>query len=288
MPLRLGYVKYLNTLPLVEGLATLKDVEMIAAVPAKLGPMLAAGSVDIALASLIDFARSSVPLTLLPSGMIGCDGKTLTVRLFSTVAPHAIGVVHADTDSHTSVALLRVILARTYAVTPSIIDFDARERTAISGASAHTVDRDGWPESVLLIGDKVATDAPPAGRYGYELDLGEAWKALTGMPFVYAVWMCRREDAEREDVRAMVQLLDRQRLRNTVRLDWLVARCAAERRWPEALAREYVGSLLRYDVTPEARQAATRFLAECAALGIAPDRPPVWMSEWPATAIAGV
>jgi len=286
MPLRLGYVKYLNTLPLVEGLDTLKEAQMIAAVPAKLGPMLAAGSVEIALASLIDFARSSVPLTLLPCGMIGCDGKTLTVRLYSTVPPSAIKAVHADTDSHTSVALLRVILARQYAVTPSIIDFDARGRTAISGAGAQTVDRDGWPESVLLIGDKVATDAPPEGRYAYELDLGEAWKTLTGMPFVYAVWMCRREDADRQDVRAMVQLLDRQRRRNTVRLDWLVARCAAERRWPEALARDYVGSLLRYEVTPEARQAAARFLAECAELGIAPALAPVWLSE--STATAGV
>ena len=43
----------------------------------------------------------------------------------------------------------------------------------------------------LLIGDKVVTDAPPTDRYPHQMDLGEAWKDLTGLPFVYAMWMCR-------------------------------------------------------------------------------------------------
>ncbi|HZW07846.1 MAG TPA: MqnA/MqnD/SBP family protein, partial [Phycisphaerales bacterium] len=82
---RIGCVKYLNTLPLIEGLEKDREIELVSAVPAKLGAMLSAGEVDVALASVVDFATSAVPLAMLAVGGIGCDGPTLTVRLFSQV-----------------------------------------------------------------------------------------------------------------------------------------------------------------------------------------------------------
>ena len=54
----------------------------------------------------------------------------------------------------------------------------------------------GRYQSVLLIGDKVVTDAPPEERYPYQMDLGAAWKELTGLPFVYAVWSVPDSDAQ--------------------------------------------------------------------------------------------
>ena len=41
----------------------------------------------------------------------------------------------------------------------------------------------------LLIGDKVVCEEPRG--LPYQLDLGEAWKELTGLPFVFAAWMAR-------------------------------------------------------------------------------------------------
>ena len=84
-PIRVGCVSYLNTVPLIEGLERCEGVELVRAVPSRLGAMLEAGEVDVALASLIDAARSRIPLAALPVGMIGCDGPTMTVRLFSNV-----------------------------------------------------------------------------------------------------------------------------------------------------------------------------------------------------------
>ena len=43
--------------------------------------------------------------------------------------------------------------------------------------------------AMLLIGDKVVTREPRG--MGFQLDLGAAWKELTGLPFVFAVWMVR-------------------------------------------------------------------------------------------------
>jgi chorismate dehydratase len=270
---RIGYVKYLNTLPLVEGLAACRELELVAAVPSKLGEMLADSRVDIALASIVDFATSPVELALLPVGGIGCNGETLTVRLFSTVPMEQVSVLHADTDSHTSVLLARVLLKKCFGRDVRVVDFDARERFA---AGAAPVDAAEWPATVLMIGDKVVTDSPPAVRYPHQLDLGAQWKAWTGLPFVYATWMCRAAEAGDERITTAAALLDRQRLRNTMRMGWLVDKAVEERRWPRDLAKRYVTEFLKYEIAPRQREAVGRFLAECAAMGLLKAKEPRW------------
>lgn len=274
-PIRVGCVKYLNTLPLIEGLASCLDLSLVTAVPSRLIDLLLSDQIDIGLVSLIDAVRSPEPLVLLPVGMIGCDGPTLTVRLFSSVPLDRVLQVHADTDSHTSVCLMQVVLHRMFGTHPKIVAFDAREHMAVRvaghGTSVHEplpLSESEWPESLLLIGDKVVTDSPPAVRYPHQLDLGEAWKELTGLPFVYATWMCRESRADESGVRLAADLLDRQRRHNATRLDWIVGSRFKERAWPEDLARHYVGSLLRYDVGEKERASVTEFLNGAAELGL--------------------
>lgn len=285
--IRVGCVRYLNTVPLIEGLERVQGFELDAAVPARIidlliGPPPREPSVDIGLISIIDGAASPVPLTLIPAGMIGCDGPTLTVRLFSQIAFDRVERVHADTDSHTSVALARVLLAAQYGARPEVVGFDARERVAEgarSGGGAPVDPDESWPETLLLIGDKVVTDSPPAVRYPHQLDLGEAWKALTGLPFMYACWACRREDRERAEIVGAASILDRQRRRNAARLDWVVARRAREKRWPGDLARRYLGELLRFEVTPDARRAAQMFITLASEEGLLPASAPTTL-DW--------
>ncbi len=167
-----------------------------------------------------------------------------------------------------------------------VVDFDAREQMAIGAATGGRGDgategSEGdagkeWPESILLIGDKVVTDPPPAERYPHQLDLGQAWKELTGLPFVYAVWMCREADIDSSGVQAAAAILDRQRRHNATRLDWIISARAEERAWPADLARRYVGDLLRYDIGSREREAVERFLAEAAELGLAPRTDARW------------
>lgn len=274
---RIGCVKFLNTLPLIQGLAAWRDAELISAVPARQIDMLLSREVDLALCSLIDFARAPEPLTLLPVSMIGCDGPTLTVRLFSSVPAEKITTLYADTDSHTSVALAQVILWRRYNIRPRVIDFDARERVALGPAAGQSPE---WPETILLIGDKIVTDSPPAVRYPHQIDLGAAWKELTGLPFMYATWMCRSAALEEPEaasrILAAAAVLDRARRHNATRLDWVVAATAPGRGWPQDLASTYVGSYLRFAVGDAERAAAQRFLDEAAALGICPAAQARW------------
>lgn len=264
--LRIGCVSYLNTVPLIEGLDDLKEVELVRAVPSRLIPMLQKDDVDVALVSLIDAAQSDVPMSVLPCGMIGSDGPTLTVRLYSQVPIDQITSVHADTDSHTSVVLARLLLAELHGLSPAFIDYDAREQIPIvQSAPLDDAASGEWPETMLLIGDKVVTGSPPAVRYPHQLDLGEAWKELTGLPFVYAVWMCRSDRSDDPSIAAASAILDRQRRHNRTRIDAIVSARAPEHRWPVDLARKYIGSCLRYEYDARAQEAAGRFIEMCAA-----------------------
>ena len=276
---RVVSVSFLNAAPLTEGLAGVEGVDLQTAVPSRIAGMLERQEADVGLVSVVDAQRSPVPLALLPVGGIGCRGPTLTVRLFSAVPPERITTLHADTDSNTSVALARVLLSETHGVRPDVVDFDARERTP---AASEAGPNEAWPETLLLIGDKVVTDSPPAVRYPYQIDLGEQWFERTGLPFVYAAWACRAADATTPRVRTAAALLDRTRRRNTHRLDWLVTRHAERGDWPADLARRYVGELLRYEIDADARAGVAAFAERASAMGLCARREPIWADPEPA------
>lgn len=267
--IRLACVRYLNTVPMIEGLEKDSGIELAPVVPSKISGLVSSGDCHAGLVSMIDAVRSPVPLAIIPVGMIGCDGPTLTVRLFSRVPLDRVTRIHADTDSHTSVVLCRLLIARLTGSLPEVVAFDARERVSIPSAAG---DGSEWPDSLLMIGDKVVTDSPPAVRYPHQLDLGEAWKAWTGLPFMYAAWMCREADAAQPWVQRVATILDRQLRHNLTRLDWIIANRAAAFRWPPDLARKYLVDLLRFTVDDRALQGASRFLDEAAAAGLVVSR----------------
>lgn len=269
--IRLACVRYLNTVPMIEGLEKDAGLTLAPVVPSKIAGLVASGDCHAGLVSMIDAVRSPVPLMILPVGMIGCDGPTLTVRLYSRVPIEQVTTIHADTDSHTSVVLCRLLVARRAGRVPDVIAFDARERVSV-GSEKSASAGDEWPESLLMIGDKVVTDSPPAVRYPHQLDLGEAWKAWTGLPFMYAAWMCRASDAEAPWLAGLMETLDRQLRHNLTRLDWIIANRAPAFRWPPDLARTYLMDLLRFRVDERSLQGASRFLDEAAAAGLAPSR----------------
>ena len=235
---RLGVVRFINTLPLIDGLEQLRDVSLQYSVPSLLIDMLLSDEVDVALCSSIDYQRSPRELLILPVGLLGCNGPTLTVRLYSTKPLEGLKQIYCDTDSHTSVALLRILLHELYGITPELVDYDARE---------FTVDNDPqeYPEAMMLIGDKVVTNSPPAERYPHQLDLGEAWQQLTGMPFVFALWMAR-QDADPALLRTASLALDHQRRHNQERLDSIIHKRVKPGDWPADLAKSYLSQRITY------------------------------------------
>ncbi len=123
----LGCVSFLNSKPLIDPVLPRGDVRVEFAVPADLLGLFESGAVSAALMSVVDFQNSAADLLLLPAGMIGCDGPTLTVRIYSRVPAGEIKVLHGDTDSHTSLILAQLILRERYGVVAPLVPLRARE-----------------------------------------------------------------------------------------------------------------------------------------------------------------
>jgi len=204
---------------------------------------------DVALLPVIDYQHLQ-GLRVIPAGGIGCDGATLTVRVFSQTPIDRITSLACDPDSHTSVALAKIILQRRYKIQPEFI--------SLSAAS----NREG--EARLLIGDKVVCEEP-AG-FEHQLDLGAAWKELTGLPFVFAVWVARQEVAL-GDLPARLEQCKRAGLAN---VNELIRKFAIPRGWPAGLALQYLTVYLKYDIGERQLEAMRTFHAMAAECGIIP------------------
>ena len=127
-------------------------------------------------------------------------------------------------------------------------------------------DHRGGPETMLLIGDKVVNAAPSEKVYGYQMDLGEEWKKLTGLPFVFAMWMMRADMVDEE----LAKLLAEARRRGAAMTDELLDLHAMSKGWPRELARQYFTQFIQYEVTAKAREGLAKFYELAGNLGVLP------------------
>ena len=80
---RLGVVSFLNARPLIEGLDADRGVRILYDVPALLPGRLQRREIDAGLVPLVDVFRRPDEYRVLSDACIGCDGETMTVRVFS-------------------------------------------------------------------------------------------------------------------------------------------------------------------------------------------------------------
>ncbi len=250
-PTGVGCVSFLNSKPLIDGAGNELGGPVRFEVPSRLLDLLLDGQVKIALCPVIDYQLSPVPLKVVPVGGICCRGETLTVRVFSQKPLGEVKRVYADTDSHTSVNLMKVLFARKYGTRPEVVPLNQAGQSSA-------------PECMLLIGDKVVTHEPKREAYAHQMDLGEAWHAMTGRPFVFATWLAL-EDTVLGD---LPQKLEALRERNAGRIDEIVGQYAVKLGWDVARAKEYLGGLLHYQVGAAELGAMELFWKEAYALGL--------------------
>ncbi len=261
---RLGAVSFLNSKPLIAGLAERSDVDLHLDVPARLPALLEEGRVDAALIPIIDVIRSNGRLRVVSDACIACDGETLTVRVFSQVPPDRIRTLAADGDSHTSVALARLLWHQLYGTRLDVEEIDARR----DSLAAH--------ESVLLIGDKVVD--PRRAKFAYQVDLGGAWRQHSGHPFVFAVWATRLEPGPQFD--ALAETLRTARDLGTGQARELARTFGPDLGWSEELAAHYLTESLRFTLAPRMVAGADLFAEGCGRYGLArPGARIIWPAE---------
>ena len=174
MPHVVGCVPYINARPLVRLFADTKEVEVIYDVPSRLPALLDSGKAEAVLASAFD-AISTPGRTFAEGVAVASNGPVESVKLFSKVPFGEIKRLALDASSLTSNALARGILAEVYDARPEVT-------RALPGLSDMLLEND----AAVLIGDK---GMAASGEGLHVLDLGEAWTSLTGLPFVWAIWI---------------------------------------------------------------------------------------------------
>jgi len=176
---RIGAVSYLNSKPLVEGLSELcPDAELSLDYPSRLADGLAHANLDVALIPSVE-AFSDPNYEVVSNACVATHGPVFSVKLFFRKHPGEVKTLALDDGSRTSAALARVMLEERFGVQPRLqrlpIGQTAEESTA---------------DAVLLIGDRAMH--PPREKFPVVWDLGEEWVSWTGLPFVFAMWIGRK------------------------------------------------------------------------------------------------
>lgn len=200
--MRIGRIPYVNCYPVYgaidRGVVAL-DGELVTGVPSVLNARMADGTLDVSVVSAVEYARDSRRYLLLPDLAISCDGPVRSVLLFAKRPARELGGrrVIMSRSSMTSVALVELLFEHVWRTRPEFVPGDAE-----MGDVARFADEPH--EARLVIGDAALTLREGAGvpgaagspgaipTYPFVYDLGAEWKAWTGLPFVFAVWVAQR------------------------------------------------------------------------------------------------
>ena len=155
------------------------EVELVLDYPANLVRLLQSNQIDIGL----------IPVGALPSlgdyhiisdYCIGTEGEVASVAVFSEVPMEEIDKVLLDYQSRTSVMLCKILFEKHWKKKVQFID--AKDESYIDNIRGNVAG--------LVIGDRALKIR---SKFSYIYDLGLGWKEMTGLPFVFAVWVRKKE-----------------------------------------------------------------------------------------------
>ncbi|MFO0884348.1 MAG: menaquinone biosynthesis protein [Pirellulales bacterium] len=176
--MRIGAVSYLNTKPLVEGLAEhAVGHELVFDLPSRLADGLASGKLDVALIPSIEFFQNP-DYRIISDACIGCRGEVWAVKLLSRVPLEQIRTLALDEGSRTSAALARFLLQERLGLKPKLVPFPI-------DLPIEQVEAD----AVVVIGDRAMHPLP--GNWLVQWDLGDQWCRHYELSFVFAMWVAR-------------------------------------------------------------------------------------------------
>lgn len=216
--------------------SVLEEMELVIDYPAKIAEMLLRDEIDMGL----------VPVAIIPrlkeyyingDVCIGSEGAVASVCIFGDVPIGEAETVLLDYQSRTSVALAKVLMREYWRVDPAIVDGGKDYRDQIKGRTLGVV-----------IGDR-ALEQREKSPYIY--DLGEAWKEMTGLPFVFAAWVSNK--------RLDAGFIDRFNAANRDGLS-KIDEVVAENPYPVFDLHAYFTEYLNYELSEAKRQGLEKFL----------------------------
>ncbi len=176
----LSLVSYLNTKPFLYGLqhsAIRERLDLQLDIPSVGGKKILENKVDIGLVPVAVLAQLN-DARIISDYCIGANGVVKSVCVYAQRPIEEVENIFLDYHSLTSVQLLKILLKDYWKITPQLTNAYSGYIDDISGTTAG-----------LVIGDRaIRLNAV----FPYVYDLSEAWKNMTGLPFVFAAWITRK------------------------------------------------------------------------------------------------
>lgn len=188
--LRIGRIPYANLFPLFYVLERELDspsYEFVEGVPSVLNRMLRTGEVDLSPSSSVEYLRNPDRYFFIDNHSVSSKGAVGSIFLFSRKPLGELdgSGIAVTSQSETSVVLLEIILTKFHGIRCPL------RLAALPARSGE--------DAFLLIGDEALRYSAENRRRGggpgglLQYDLGEIWYERTGLPFVFALWIVRRQ-----------------------------------------------------------------------------------------------
>jgi len=245
-PLRIGCVKYLNARPLIHGWPT----DVVLDHPSALCSQLSRGDLDVALVSSFEFLRN--PIYRIVDGIsISSDGPVYSVVVAHVSELSDVEQIELDPAAETSANLVRCLLG----------ELNLRPRFIATSISSP-------PQGAarLFIGDQAIRFRQEHANEFQFWDLGEQWKKLVGLPFVYALWLVRPEVVDPKSIADRLRAL---RDKNLASLDDLIA---GEKEFDRNFCDRYYRQHLRFSFGVREKKGLRAFHQLCQKHDLLPQR----------------
>ena len=179
--IKISAVSYLNTIPFIYGITQSKlinNIDLQLDYPAICAEKFINEEVDLALVPVIIMPYLQ-QANIISDYCIGSNGTVETVCLYSDVPIEDVKSIVLDYQSKTSVQLLKILLKEYWNLSPKFIKGEIGFENSIKNSNA-----------ALVIGDRAFNLNK---KHPYIYDLSAIWKDMTGLPFVFAVWVANKK-----------------------------------------------------------------------------------------------
>ncbi len=179
--IRVGAVSYLNTKPLLYGIENsniINDIELSVDYPARIAARLQEGAIDMALMPVAVITHITGANIVSDYG-IASHGNVVSVGIFSQVPMEEITTVYLDYQSRTSVRLAQLLLERYW-----------KKEVIYKPATENFIEQINGSTAGVIIGDRALQQL---NNFKYNYDLSAAWKAHTGLDFIFAAWVANKQ-----------------------------------------------------------------------------------------------
>jgi len=261
--LRIASVPFVNARPLTWGFTRgpyrgIFRIEHVS--PSRIPDLLRHGKADVGLIPSIEYL--GLPgADLLAQICIASKRRVRSVFLASRGPLREIRSVAVDQNSRTSVALLKIILSH-----KGVRDVTFHDQAP----SLREMLREH--DAALLIGD-AALAAETAGLVVH--DLAAEWFALTGLPFVFALWAVRPGVVLPDGVRPFLE----SRRMGMSHVGEIALQAAQELRIPAESIESYLKTNIHFYLGSEEHRGLALFFRQAQQLGLAPGRRPIHFRE---------